>query len=244
MIAGYPLYVFAVTVDAGVVVAVLLTAWRAARSTLLSRRIHRVLDAAVVTLVAAFAGARLGYVALHLHDYRANPLTALYVWEGGLSWPAASTVGALMAVVMLRRSGLPVGTTLDLAAPGVAIGHGIGLLGCLAAGCAVGRPVAAGSPLPALALADAAGVVSLRFPSPLVEAAAAAVLGIGLWVGPRRGSPPGLVAAGYLAGAGALRLAAEPLRADSTWLGPVAAASVWAAGALLVGGLLLWRTLR
>jgi prolipoprotein diacylglyceryltransferase len=58
-----------------------------------------------------------------------------------------------------------------------------------------------------------------------------------------RRCPPGVVAAAYLIGYGALRLAAEPWRGDSTFIstfaGPVAVASVWSVCAIVVGGVLL-----
>jgi len=43
-----------------------------------------------------------------------------------------------VGVWYMRRSGLPVLRTADVFAPGVALGHGIGRLGCFAAGCCWG----------------------------------------------------------------------------------------------------------
>ena len=44
------------------------------------------------------------------------------------------------AFFYMRSQGLPVLSTCDLFAPGVALGHGIGRLGCFAAGCCWGKP--------------------------------------------------------------------------------------------------------
>ena len=55
------------------------------------------------------------------------------IFYGGL-------VAALaMAYVYMRRMKLPVLRTADIFAPGVALGHSIGRLGCFAAGCCWGR---------------------------------------------------------------------------------------------------------
>ena len=46
----------------------------------------------------------------------------------------------VFAVFYIRAQGMPVLSTCDIFAPGVAIGHGIGRLGCFAAGCCWGKP--------------------------------------------------------------------------------------------------------
>ena len=115
------------------------------------------------------------------------------------------------------------------------MGQATGRLGCLPAGCAAGKALASSSHLPALLLPDAAGVLALRFPSQLVEAGGEVVLCALLLLLVLRRPPPGTVAALYLVGYGVLRLAAEPFRGDSTFLGPIAAASWWSLGALAAG---------
>jgi phosphatidylglycerol:prolipoprotein diacylglycerol transferase len=42
--------------------------------------------------------------------------------------------------VYIRRIGLPLWTTCDVFAPGIALGHVVGRLGCLFAGCCYGKP--------------------------------------------------------------------------------------------------------
>ena len=48
-----------------------------------------------------------------------------------------AAVGGGLTYVQLR--GMPVLDTLDAFVPGIALGHGIGRLGCFAAGCCYGR---------------------------------------------------------------------------------------------------------
>src|SRR5208337_966403 len=46
----------------------------------------------------------------------------------------------IVAAVYMRRHHLPALPTADVFAPGIALGHGIGRLGCFAAGCCYGLP--------------------------------------------------------------------------------------------------------
>jgi len=45
-----------------------------------------------------------------------------------------------VALWYIRRIGLPLWTTCDVFAPGIALGHVVGRLGCLFAGCCFGKP--------------------------------------------------------------------------------------------------------
>jgi hypothetical protein len=67
-------------------------------------------------------------------------------WEGSLlpcesATRAVFSMAALIAAtVYIRRHQLPPLPTADVFAPGIALGHGIGRLGCFAAGCCWGVP--------------------------------------------------------------------------------------------------------
>jgi len=241
VVGGFPVYTYPLAVNAGTIVGLVGMLWLARRAGLPAGKI---LDAAIVTVVAALVGARAAYVALHVDEYSFSPLASLYFWEGGLSLLGAITIGALAAPLWLRRTGLPVGRTLDAAAPGVALGQAIGALGCLTSGCAAGVVPPMQSRLPVLALPNAGGAIAPRFPSALAESAACLALGLLLFVVLRGGAPAGVTAALYLAGYGLVRLLAEPFREDSEFWGPFAAASWWAGCALLLGSTLAWRAVR
>ena len=49
-------------------------------------------------------------------------------------------VAVVVALWYIRRIGLPLWTTCDVFAPGIALGHVVGRLGCLFAGCCFGKP--------------------------------------------------------------------------------------------------------
>ena len=79
---------------------------------------------AALTRMAAQITAQLG---------DSNPLIYT-VMNGGL------ILAVSVALWYIRRIGLPLWTTCDVFAPGIALGHVVGRLGCFFAGCCYGKP--------------------------------------------------------------------------------------------------------
>ncbi len=99
-----------------------------------------VLNLAIYCALAAIVGAKIMMFLIDIPFYIRDPaqifslssLQAGGVFYGGL-------IGALLAaIVYMRRKHLPPLLTADVFAPGIALGHGIGRLGCFAAGCCWG----------------------------------------------------------------------------------------------------------
>jgi phosphatidylglycerol:prolipoprotein diacylglycerol transferase len=96
-------------------------------------------DLFFVILISGIVGARLLYVIINFDDFKASPLDIFKLWNGGLVF-FGGFIGAVAAsIVTLRIKKLPFFKTADTIAPGVALGHGIGRLGCFFAGCCYGR---------------------------------------------------------------------------------------------------------
>ncbi len=99
-----------------------------------------VINLGVYCALAGIVGAKALMIALD-PSYRSNPadifslatLQSAGIFYGGL------IAALLMAYWYMRRTQLPVLRTADLFAPGVALGHAIGRVGCFAAGCCWGR---------------------------------------------------------------------------------------------------------
>jgi prolipoprotein diacylglyceryl transferase len=91
-----------------------------------------VADLAVVAVPLGLVGARLYHVATDWQLYfgaGADPVRALYVWEGGLGIWGAIAGGALGAWWVCRRRGVPFLAMADALAPSLAIAQAIGRLG-------------------------------------------------------------------------------------------------------------------
>lgn len=90
---------------------------------------------------AGIVGARLFHVIDHWpHEYAANPIRALYVWEGGLAIWGAVLGGVLALGAYARRKHWPLPRLLDTVAPGMVLAQGIGRVACLITGDAMGQP--------------------------------------------------------------------------------------------------------
>ncbi len=134
---GFFLPTYGLLVALGFVAAL----WMARR---LSRRVR--LDPEVITnlgvycAVAGLLGAKVMLLIFDWRYYAAHPaeiftlrtLQAGGVFQGGL------IAALVMAYIYTRKHGLPRLKAADVFAPGVALGHGIGRLGCFAAGCCWG----------------------------------------------------------------------------------------------------------
>lgn len=88
-----------------------------------------VIDLALWVIPFGVVGARLYYVAFAWDTFAGNPLSILYVWQGGLA-VYGSIIGGFLAVLLFaRRRKLPLGTLTDIIAPGLALAQAIGRWG-------------------------------------------------------------------------------------------------------------------
>ncbi len=99
-----------------------------------------ILDMAFYLILGAIIGSRLFYVITHLEYFRASPLDAFKIWEGGLTFYGGFIAAFGVAAFMIKKHGLPLFQTLDLFAPSLAVGIMFGRLGCFFAGCCYGLP--------------------------------------------------------------------------------------------------------
>jgi phosphatidylglycerol:prolipoprotein diacylglycerol transferase len=222
-------------------------------TTHLARRAGRdpdpIVNLAVYCALAGIVGAKLLLFVQDSDYYRRNPgeiLSFATLRAGGIFY--GGLVAALaVAWWYLRRHKLPALATADLFAPGIALGHAIGRLGCFAAGCCWGlechRPWAV-----TFTNRDANLMVGTPLwvplhPTQLYEAAAEAVIAVVLV---RRWSEPhhsGAIIGRYLLLYSAARFAVEFFRAHEAPnpLGGPLSAAQWIALALAALGVWILR---
>jgi len=201
----------------------------------------------VYAALAGLAGAKLLMFAQDMDYYISNPreifslstLQAGGVFYGGL-------IGALVVgVLYMRRQRLPALETLDAFGPGLALGQGIGRIGCFAAGCCWGQACERAwavtfTDVEAHRLVGVPLGVAIH-PTQLYEAAGAlAIFGVLYWwFG--RSSGPGTVIGLYLMLSGMTRFAVEFVRAHeqgNPFGGPLSVAQWISAGLLVLGAVL------
>lgn len=100
----------------------------------------RVLDLGIYIIIAALVGAKLMLVVVDYDkitfsvDYLMSIARSGGVFYGGL------ILAVLVAFWYIAKHRMPFWTTCDVFAPGIALGHVTGRLGCFAAGCCYGKP--------------------------------------------------------------------------------------------------------
>ena len=100
-----------------------------------------VVDLALYAIIGGIIGARIGYVLVNARDFALAPLRALMIWvDAGLTFYGALLGGGLVAWLYGRRRGWGLGQIADAAAPGLALGFAIAMIGTLLYGLNYGRP--------------------------------------------------------------------------------------------------------
>src|SRR6202140_1444654 len=100
----------------------------------------RVLDLGIYIIISALVGAKLLLLITDFRTFRADPRELLTLARSGGVFYGGLILAVTVALIYIRRVGLPLWTTCDVFAPGIALGHVIGRLGGLFAGCCYGKP--------------------------------------------------------------------------------------------------------
>ncbi|MFN2240091.1 MAG: prolipoprotein diacylglyceryl transferase [Thermoanaerobaculia bacterium] len=202
-------------------------------------------------LLAGAVGGILGakiYYAILFGDISLLFSRAGLVWYGGLIG------GALAVIILIRIRKLPLPRVADAVAPGLALGYGLGRIGCFLVGDDYGRPTESwvgiafpkgAPPTTAGALRDFGAKVDpllpdsaiLRVhPTQLYEAGAALLMFFILWSASKRPHIAGRVFGIFLVLMGIERFLVEIVRAkDDRFLGPFTVAQLISVVLIVIG---------
>lgn len=128
------LHTYGFLLAVGFLIALKLAAWRAKKIGVETRM---TMDLGLYILISALVGAKLLLLVVDWEHYQHDPWSLLR--SGGIFY------GGLMAAILTAlwycwKHRLPAWRMADVLAPAIALGHGIGRLGCFAAGCCYGKP--------------------------------------------------------------------------------------------------------
>jgi phosphatidylglycerol---prolipoprotein diacylglyceryl transferase len=101
---------------------------------------NRVLDLGIYIIISALVGAKLLLLITDFRTFRADPRELLTLARSGGVFYGGLILAVIVALWYIRRVGLPLWTTCDVFAPGIALGHVVGRFGCFFAGCCYGKP--------------------------------------------------------------------------------------------------------
>lgn len=194
-------------------------------------------DMTLHAYVGGWVGARLFLIPSAWELFVRDPIRFLlmssgWVWYGGV-------IGGTLAVcVLARRRNVPTLVIADVVAPALAIGLGIGRIGCQLSGDGdYGIPTS----LP-WGMSYPNGVVPTQervHPAPVYEAVACFAIFAYLWWRRRQTVGAGHLAGQYLILAAAVRFLIEFIRRNPAWLVGLTTAQWTSVGAALLGVLLL-----
>lgn len=126
LLFGRPIYFYGVIIAVGFLVAFAYAFKRVKQFGLTSDELT---DAILITVPIAIVCARLYYVIFNWSRYAANPISALYIWEGGLAI-YGGVIGAVLGlwvVKLVKKTEMK--PTLDITGLGLLIGQCIGRWG-------------------------------------------------------------------------------------------------------------------
>lgn len=134
-IGPFTVYSYGLMLALAVVIASSLAAGRAKQEGI---NPEIVLNLSFIGVISGVIGARAFYVVENFAYYLENPLEALMLQHGGLSWFGGLALGSASAVIYLKKKRLPIYKALDLIAPFIALAQSLGRVGCLLNGCCFG----------------------------------------------------------------------------------------------------------
>lgn len=136
-ISGWPVYSYGVLLAAAYLAGLQMAVVRARRAGLDAAK---VMDFGIYLIIAALIGAKLMLVVVDFSYFRQNPKELLSLARAGGVFYGGLIAAVLVGIWLVRKYQLHIWTVGDLMAPGIALGHVIGRVGCLLAGCCYGRP--------------------------------------------------------------------------------------------------------
>ena len=235
---GKDIYWYGIIIAAGFLLAVF---YMLARAKDFGITQDDVLDMILWAVPIGVICARLYYCIFYWELYADDPISILYIWEGGLAIYGGIIGGAITLLVGAKRKKIPAPVLLDVAGMGVIIGQLMGRWGNFMNREAHG---AVTDTFLKMGLQDASGVVTYYHPTFLYESVWNLTGFIVLHFLSKKRKFDGQTFLAYLAWYGAGRMVIEGLRTDSLWLGPVRVSQLLAAVTMLLSlGILLYQAI-
>jgi phosphatidylglycerol---prolipoprotein diacylglyceryl transferase len=135
-IGNFPVYTYGVLLAAAYLLGLQFALVRARARGLDA---NRVMDLGIWIIISALIGAKLLLLVVDFDTFRNSPRELLTLMRSGGVFYGGLIAAVAVAIWYMRRHKLPVWSVSDAFAPGIALGHVIGRMGCFFAGCCFGR---------------------------------------------------------------------------------------------------------
>jgi len=135
-IAGFPVFTYGVLLAAAYLLGLQFAIARGRQRGLDP---NRTMDLGIWIIISALVGAKLLLLIVEWETFTRDWHELLTLARSGGVFYGGLIAAVAVALWYLRRHRMPMWTVTDAFAPGIALGHVIGRLGCLFAGCCFGR---------------------------------------------------------------------------------------------------------
>src|SRR3954451_22515825 len=136
-IGGVPVYTYGVLLAAAYLSGLPFALMRARARGL---NPERVMDLGIWIIISALAGAKLLLLVVEHDTFSSNPAQLLTLLRSGGVFYGGLIAAVAVALWYLRKHHMPMWSVTDVFAPGIALGHVVGRMGCFFAGCCYGKP--------------------------------------------------------------------------------------------------------
>jgi phosphatidylglycerol:prolipoprotein diacylglycerol transferase len=123
---GKDIYWYGIIIACALIIAIILGIVEARRKGYIS---DMIIDFMFLAVPLAIVGARLYYVIFEWDMFAGDPVSILYIWNGGLGIYGAVIGGVIAALIFCRWKKIPFGDLMDIAAPSLVLAQGIGRWG-------------------------------------------------------------------------------------------------------------------
>ena len=206
-----------------------------------------ILDGALCIVPFAIICARAYYCIFSWHEFKANPIEVLYIWNGGIAIYGGVIGAAIGIVAYCKIKKIPIGTALDITALGFLIGQALGRWGNFFNREAFGSQTESFFRMGLMLTENRITSSQMYYyhPTFLYESVWNLVGFIGLHFLSKKRKYDGQIALGYVAWYGLGRTFIEGLRTDSLYWGPFRVSQMLAAISCLAAAIaLVWLSFR
>jgi phosphatidylglycerol---prolipoprotein diacylglyceryl transferase len=135
-IGDFPVYTYGLLLAAAYLLGLQFALMRARKRNLDP---NRVMDLGIWIIVSALIGAKAMLIVVERDKFGWSLTELMNLFRSAGVFYGGLIAAVVVALFYLWRHKMPIWTTTDVFAPGIALGHVIGRLGCLFAGCCFGR---------------------------------------------------------------------------------------------------------
>ena len=136
-VGSFAIHSYGLLLAVGFLLAIQIFVTRGKRRGVPEDALHTI---SLVLLILAIVGGRGLFVMTHWSEYAKDLWGIFRLWEGGLMLYGGYILAIVGGIAYVRRTGLSLWKIADAAAPAMALGIGIGRLGCFLNGCCFGLP--------------------------------------------------------------------------------------------------------